>query len=101
MAVRDFVDSNGTKWKAWPVTQERIHPKTAAEDFLGDYEGGWLCFESGTERRRLARYPKDWATLTDEHLCKLLAAAAVVTPRKGRTLKESGKPSADKSEEKR
>lgn len=101
MAVRDFVDSNGTKWKAWPVTQERIHPKTAAEDFLGDYGEGWLSFESGTEHRRLARYPKDWDTLPEGHLCKLLAAAAVVTPRKGRTLKESGKPSADKPEEKR
>ena len=97
MAVRDFVDSNGVKWKAWPVTVETIHPKTAAEDFLGDYGEGWLSFESGTtERRRLARYPKDWDTLPEGKLRKLLAAAAVVTPRKGRALPEPGKPATEK-----
>ena len=54
MAVRDVVDENGTKWKIWSVTQSSIHPKTAAEDYLGDYSEGWLCFECENQRRRLA-----------------------------------------------
>lgn len=82
MAVRDFVDANGTTWKVWPVTPESLQPRTAAEDYLGDYGEGWLCFESTTERRRLARYPQDWDALNDEQLCALLERAAVVPARK-------------------
>jgi hypothetical protein len=82
MAVRDFMDSNGINWKVWPVTPESLQPKTAAEDYLGDYGEGWLCFESPTERRRLARYPAAWDSLSDEELSTLLATAAVVPPRK-------------------
>jgi hypothetical protein len=82
MAVRDFVDANGVSWRVWPVTPEAIQPKTAAEDYLGDYGEGWLCFESAAERRRLARYPEEWENLPDKELCVLLAAAAIVPARK-------------------
>lgn len=82
MAMRDIVDEKGTKWKIWPVSASSIHPKTAAEDYLGDYSEGWLCFESGTQRRRLARYPQDWGTLPDKELVRLLKTAGVVTPRR-------------------
>jgi hypothetical protein len=81
MAVRDFVDSNGVSWRVWPVSPAALQPKTAAEDYLGDYGEGWLCFESAAERRRLARFPSDWENLADKELCKLLDAAAVVTMR--------------------
>ncbi|MFN2637961.1 MAG: hypothetical protein ABR585_13125 [Gemmatimonadaceae bacterium] len=83
MAVRDFTDENGVKWKAWPVLATAIHPRTAAEDFLGDYGEGWLCFESPTERRRLAKYPTDWDRLTDGDLRNLLKSATAVPTRKG------------------
>ena len=82
MAVRDFVDLNGVSWRVWPVTPESLQPKTAAEDYLGEYGDGWLCFESATERRRLARYPVRWDELSDQELCSLLKAAAVVPTRK-------------------
>lgn len=82
MAVRDFVDPNGVSWRVWPVTPEALQPKTAAEDYLGDYGEGWLCFESASERRRLARYPTDWEKLSDEELGMLLGTAAIVPPRK-------------------
>ena len=36
MAVRDFVDEKGMKWRVWPVLRSSIHPKTAAEDYLGE-----------------------------------------------------------------
>ena len=82
MAVRDFVDANGVAWRVWPVTPEALQPKTAAEDYLGDYGDGWLCFESKSERRRLAGYPRDWERLSDAELCSLLRVAAVVPGRK-------------------
>ena len=82
MAVRDFVDANGVAWKVWPVTPETLHPKTASEDYLGDYEAGWLCFESVSERRRLAGFPEDWDQLSEAELCSLLDTAAVVPERK-------------------
>ena len=82
MAVRDFVDANGVAWRVWPVSPETLQPKTAAEDYLGEYGDGWLCFESAAERRRLARYPVRWDELPDEELCALLKSAAVVQGRK-------------------
>ena len=84
MAVRDFVDESGTKWRVWPVLRTSINPKTAAEDYLGDYGDGWLCFESQQERRRLARFPDDWDKMADGDLCKLLTNAAVVQARSTR-----------------
>ena len=84
MAVRDFMDESGTKWRVWPVLRSSIHPKTAAEDYLGDYGDGWLCFESPKERRRLARFPEDWDKMPDADLCKLLGKAAVVQARGSR-----------------
>ncbi len=82
MAVRDVVDENGTKWKIWSVTQSSIHPKTAAEDYLGDYAEGWLCFEGDNQRRRLARFPQDWDRMPDKELIRLLKTAHVVAPRR-------------------
>jgi len=91
MAVRDFFDEKGLKWRVWPVLRSSIHPKTAAEDYLGDYGEGWLCFESQHERRRLARFPEDWDKMSDQDLCKLLARAAVVPTRgSGRTPPKPG-----------
>ncbi len=81
MAVRDFVDDNEVKWRVWPVSRASIHPRTAAEDYLGDYGEGWLCFESANERRRLAHFPADWDRLADQDLNKLLDKAAVVQAR--------------------
>ena len=81
MAVRDFVDTNGVHWKVWPVIPETLQPKTAAEDYLGEYESGWLCFESAFERRRLPEYPADWERLSDAELCGLLNVAVAVPKR--------------------
>jgi hypothetical protein len=86
MAVRDFVDAQGVAWKVWPVIPESLQPKTAAEDYLGEYEAGWLCFESAAERRRLPEYPDNWEQLSEPELRALLHLATVVTKRKSRHL---------------
>ena len=86
MAVREFVDAEGVRWKVWPVVPETLQPKTAAEDYLGEYEAGWLCFESASQRRRLPEYPEDWEQLSDAELRAFLRVAAVVPKRKIRHL---------------
>jgi len=90
MAVRDIVDQKGIKWRVWAVQRSSIHPKTAAEDFLGDYGEGWLCFESANERRRLARFPQDWDRMADRDLLGLLTKAAVVPVRGKKTPPKPG-----------
>jgi hypothetical protein len=90
MAVRDVIDEKGVKWRVWAVQRSAIHPKTAAEDFLGDYGEGWLCFESAQERRRLARFPEDWDKMDEKALCSLLAKAAVVPVRGKKTPPKPG-----------
>ena len=82
MAVRDIRDEDGTSWKVWAVMQSSIHPKTAAEDYLGEYSEGWLCFECVNERRRLARFPQDWDRLPDKELLRLLQTARPVQHRR-------------------
>jgi hypothetical protein len=43
---------------------------------------GWLVFESNSERRRLAQFPPNWDTLSDNGLLQLLKSATVVSARK-------------------
>jgi hypothetical protein len=90
MAVRDVIDEKGVKWRVWAVQRSAIHPKTAAEDFLGDYGEGWLCFESAQERRRLARFPDDWDKMNEKDLCSLLSKAAIVPVRGKKTPPKPG-----------
>ena len=95
MTHRSFVDSDGRRWDAWDVypvvdrraverrqqaaargrlverragTDRRVR-KHARAPLLGtDYGAGWLCFESGTDRRRHAPIPADWSTWDDGRL---------------------------------
>ena len=82
MAVRDFTDEQGVTWRVWAVTPDQLQPRTAAEDYLGEFSEGWLCFESEDERRRLASFPSDWAALPDSALEDLLSRATVVPARR-------------------
>ena len=88
MAHRDFVDSHGIRWDVWSVRPEYAERrrKTPPEDVPalerreraefrvplgGQWAGGWLCFESNVEKRRLAPVPDDWSDLPVEELEKL------------------------------
>ena len=93
MAVRDFVDETGVAWRVWAVTPDQLQPRTAAEDYLGDFGEGWLCFESENERRRLANHPADWAGLPDAELRALLAQATLAPRRRGATTESGDSPS--------
>ena len=51
----------------------------------GDLADGWLCFDCGSEKRRLAPLPPQWQERADEELWLWCRAA---TPVKARTLPE-------------
>ncbi|AHG88593.1 hypothetical protein J421_1056 [Gemmatirosa kalamazoonensis] len=40
----------------------------------------WLCFESATERRRLAQYPERWHVMTPQELDTLCQSARPARP---------------------
>lgn len=85
MAVREFRDDSGRKWKAWDIKPEKIHPVTRAEDYLADcYITGWIVFEtaSGDEKRRLCPWPRRWTQESEQGLRKLLEQAEPVPPHK-------------------
>jgi hypothetical protein len=73
MAMREFVDAAGTRWLVWDTV-----PARAAG--LGEFAGGWLTFDDGAERRRLAPVPDGWAAFPDARLALLLRLAAPGRP---------------------
>jgi hypothetical protein len=70
MAVREFVDSSGVRWRVWNTRPSR------GEVLSGEFEHGWLTFESAASRRRCAPIPAGWETANVEQLEKLCLAAA-------------------------
>ena len=83
MALREFTDADGIRWKAWDVTADQIHPKTRAEDYMHDLVDGWLVFErtDGEEKRRLCPYPATWEESSDDELLALWEQAEKVRRR--------------------
>jgi len=83
MALREFIDVDGVRWKAWDVTADQIHPKTRAEDYMHDLVDGWLVFErtDGEEKRRLCPYPATWEESSADELLALWEQAERVRKR--------------------
>lgn len=67
--MRDFEDQNGTPWTVW----ETVPANTTG--LTDEYRRGWLTFDNGTDRCRLAPIPPDWAELPPERLTLLLRVA--------------------------
>src|SRR5687767_2312859 len=77
VGYREFVDDLGAMWRVWDT-----HPVAAStlRTVSPTYAGGWLTFESESERRRLAPIPTGWEIATRDlmmHWCAraLLARA--------------------------
>jgi len=92
--VREFRDTNGQLWRAWPVTPGQARPGKAAPRYLGEFHKGWICFEAleGSARRRLPKHPEDWAGLQEAQLCQLLEQAINAPQRKPRSEAHSDRP---------
>jgi hypothetical protein len=101
LALREYLDASGVAWQVWHVvpTTRTTSPAVANErrqradpGYAGDrrrkqftltpgMEGGWLCFESSAEKRRLAPVPGDWESCGDEALGEYLRSASPVSRR--------------------
>ena len=101
MGYRTFRDSKGTEWQAWDVVPQlterreierrvRMAPVEHADrrrqpdrrvmkgrrpTLTAGLDSGWLCFENGGEKRRLAPIPPDWTRCSDAELERYLQAA--------------------------
>ncbi len=75
MGVREFTDDRGKPWRAWSVVPGLSQGSSG--QFLGDFQSGWICFESlGSSARRRLPFPQSkWPGLTDEDLVRLLERA--------------------------
>ena len=81
MGLINFKDAAGIRWRVWQVET----PRASAHLMDPNFRSGWLVFEREDvgERRRLAQFPEDWASLSPERLAGLVAVASPVVA--GRT----------------
>jgi hypothetical protein len=84
---RTFVDVRGIWWDVFAVYPEARGD--ARTQLKGTWQQGWLCFDSGTQKRRLSPIPEDWQRLTDDDLKKLLERGEVASSRRGRQRKDT------------
>jgi hypothetical protein len=84
--VREFRDSSGQRWRAWPVTPGQAREGKTAQRYLGSFHKGWICFEAleGSARRRLPQQPARWGEMSDAELIQLLEQAISAPQRKRR-----------------
>ncbi|HEX5869257.1 MAG TPA: hypothetical protein VFY65_02510 [Longimicrobium sp.] len=98
MALREFKDSSGTTWTAWDVPPHRVYttaragadrrtrvvPGWTPERRVRErrmrlrhpeLSGGWVCFASEREKRRLSPPPQAWDAASDAELEALCAQA--------------------------
>ena len=104
MAYRIFTDSRGTEWQTWDVVprlaerraserRSRADPPPHSERrtqldrrvvtspraiLTSGLDSGWLCFETGDEKRRLTPIPDDWSRCPVDRLeqyCRLATRA--------------------------
>jgi hypothetical protein len=103
MTHRKIKDGLGTPWDVWEVypsaVERRMSGEVPAAQRIDGSAGerrefkvrvpqalqeGWLAFQSGKERRRLAPIPANWISLDDIALLELLSRAARLTDGDGR-----------------
>ena len=77
MAHRVFY-RQGVRWEVWEV---RLGERGGRRSVDPQLAGGWLTFESTSEKRRLAPIPEGWDALEDETLVQLCDSAAFVRER--------------------
>ena len=92
MSHRKFTDGSGRYWDAWVVIptkgERRLRPDAGTrvqverrrrDEYrapLGPhFANGWLCFQTGAEKRRLGPFPSDWESLSDAELSELCQRA--------------------------
>jgi hypothetical protein len=77
MPIREFTDTTGERWRVWATIPR------ADSVFDESLKSGWLTFESGATRKRLAPIPRGWEEATHERLELMCRAAEVVRRARG------------------
>lgn len=97
MALREFTDRTGRRWRVWDIRPEYMPTATRAEDHLQSVIHGWLAFEpaQGGEKRRLSPIPTLWDRATDEELERLLGRADPVRHEGGSARGEAAPPARE------
>ena len=72
--MREFQDQNGARWTVW----DTIPASTVG--LTEQYRRGWLTFDNGSERCRLAPIPDGWPDLPNDRLVLLLRVAHTASP---------------------
>ena len=82
-AIREFTDRDGREWRVWAVTPSHSRA-SKREANLGEFEQGWLAFETLDEdqRKRLPHYPAEWMTMSETKLQELLGLAVEAPTRR-------------------
>jgi hypothetical protein len=76
--VRTYTDRNGDTWLIYLVAPTGgVSPHLLPPEF----QSGWLCFERGHDKRRLAPVPDDWEFCDEQRLETYLEAAVVAEKR--------------------
>lgn len=95
MTHRRIRDNGGKVWDVWEVYPSAVERRMSGEHPLMPPDGsedrrtrrevrilvpaplqqGWLAFQSGEDRRRIAPIPDAWATLDEAMLLSLLTRA--------------------------
>lgn len=83
MAVRTFESPDGATWSVWEVIPGQVSEfrSTFGSHLPRELADGWLCFDCGTEKRRLAPLPANWHERPDEELRFWCRAAVPVRVR--------------------
>lgn len=77
MGIRTIRDREGRSWRVWHVVPQSQVLRMAAPAM----NGGWLCFESDGDKRRLPGPPAGWEGLNDDALVEMLGRATPVPAR--------------------
>lgn len=76
---RMLTDPTGVTWDVYAVYPDAQF----SQKLRGAFRTGWLCFDSGPEKRRLSPVPDSWQDLADEELQRLADSAERSRPRRG------------------
>ena len=92
--MREFTDQDGSSWVAYAINDAAI--EAPGRRYLPDaFQQGWLVFECGERKLRLAPVPAGWSDMRDEQLRELLAMAKPTTTTTPRGMRAFGAAPSD------
>jgi hypothetical protein len=75
---RRVTDDHQNVWDIWEVNVSGSTRRIVVPD---EMQSGWLAFQCGDDRRRLAPPPAAWGEMSDTALLQLMSQAMPIRPR--------------------